>query len=101
MIVLIPSSGVKLIPLLLIVCLWSVDNSVLFNPTEPSLNVLYKNVSGYAVRSDPSLFSGTLPYTLVTLNDGRPFDFKFTLSVERLSLALLISRYLVSLLTIS
>ena len=36
--------------------------------------MLYKNISGYAVRSDPSLFKGTLPNTLVTLNDGRPLD---------------------------
>ena len=66
-IVLIPSSTLKILPLLSIVCLWSVDNSVLFNPTEPSLNVLYKNTSGYAGYSDPSLFKGTLPNTLVTL----------------------------------
>ena len=88
-IVLIPSSDENIFPLLSMVCLWSVDNSVLFNPTEPSLNVLYKNTSGYAVRSDPSLFRGTLPYTLVILYVGNPLDFKFTLSLVRLSLALL------------
>ena len=55
-IVFIPSFTPKLKPLLSIVCLWSVGNSVPFKPTDPSLNVEYKNTSGYAVNSDPSLF---------------------------------------------
>ena len=45
-IVLIPSSVLKILPLLSIVCLWSVGSSVLFKPIDPSLNVEYKNTSG-------------------------------------------------------
>ena len=60
-IVLIASLAVKLKPLLAIVCLWSVESSVLLVPIDPSVKVWYKNTSGYAVSSDPSLFRGTLP----------------------------------------
>ena len=100
-IVFIPSLEDSIVPLLLVVCLWSVASSVPFKPTLPSLNVEYTNTSGYAVSSDPSLFKGTLPNVLVMLNVGRPLVFKTTLSLERLSLAFWISKYLVSLLTIS
>ena len=88
-IVFTPSLIPNTLPLLSIVCLWSVESSVLFRPIDPSLNVEYRNTSGYAVSSDPSLFRGTLPKTLVILYVGRPLLFKFTLWAARLALATL------------
>ena len=99
-IVFVASSEPKTCPLLSVVCLWSVGSSEFPNPTDPSLNVEYKLMYGYAVRSAPSLLRGTLPYTLVIFKVGRDLVFNLILSLVRLALALLISRYLVSLLTI-
>ena len=88
-------------PLLEIVCLYSVTSSRLFRPIVPSLCTAFRKIVGYAVRSAPSAFSGKVLYTLVSVNVESPLDLIDTLSLDRVSLALSTSRYLVSLFTIS
>ena len=75
--------------------------SVLLRPIDPSLKDAHKKTFGYAVNSEPSEFKGIVPNVFVILYVGRPFVFKRISSLLRVSLALLISMYLVSLLTIS
>ena len=73
----------------------------MFNPIDPSLKLEQRNIFGYAVNWAPSVLRGTVPYTLLTLYVGNPEVFKRISDLSRVSLALDIGRYFVSLLTIS
>lgn len=89
---------------------WSVVNfnplrlnlvAILLNPIFPSLNIEFRYISGYAFRSSPSAFSGTLLYTFEILNPDNCDTLILLFSFLKVSLAFSTTWYVISFFTIS